>query len=87
MYGFLASSIDSAFPDSASSVEMVYQPSMEAVRVENVDEFTYEVKFDLRLMVDRNKVKDEILAPNNDRKFVIGSATVKDVVCKVTFTP
>lgn len=76
--------IDSAFGGANNTVDLLYQPSITAMRISSVDRFTYEVKFDLSLSVNRNLVDSNTFG---EKKYIVGNAVVKDILCQVTFTP
>lgn len=69
---------------TGTTVDLLYQPSITAERVSEIDKFKYQVKFNLNLSVKRNIVDKSTFG---ERKYIIGNATVKDVICEVQFTP
>ena len=81
--GLLNECVQAAFGGD-SSINLLYQPSITAMRTVEVDKFTYCVKFNLNLAVKRNIVDKSRFG---ERNYIIGNAMVKDLVCEVSFTP
>ena len=82
IFSTLNGCITDAFGGQNASAELLYQPSITAARVNSVDRFTYQVMFNLNLAVNRN-----IIGDRNDfgeKKYIIGNATVKNMLCNVS---
>lgn len=82
MYQYLNGLINGLFKGK-ESITLLDKPSISVKRVNNVDQFSYEVYFDLNLRVNKSLMK------NNDYngKYIIGNAIVKDLRGIVILTP
>ena len=75
--------IDRTFNDKQSIV-LSDHPSIQVTRVSQVDNFTYEVLFDLNFNVNKRIIKGN---DNYNGMYVISQGVVHDVVCQVKFVP
>lgn len=85
-YGYLNGVVETVFGDS-TSLPLVDKSSIQVTRVEQQDNFTYNVHLDLYLMHSNDYLKEKTHYAAFDGRWVVGNAVVKDIECKVTFTP
>lgn len=66
------------------SIELSNHPSIVVTRTMNVDNFTYEVLFDLNFNVKTNVIKGK---DDYEGMYVVGRGVVHDVVCQAKIVP
>ena len=81
LYGYLNGKVAGVFKQD-NSILLVDTPSILVNRVDAVDKFSYVLLMDISL-----RIKRDVLNGADDGKCVVCGATIKDVKCKVTFTP
>lgn len=69
----------------SSMLDLVVEPSVSAERQAGVDEFTYQVTFDLHLTTNKKQMRE--CKDSTADQYILGSATVKDIKCNVTLVP
>lgn len=82
-YQHLAGLMNNMF-GQGTAISLLDRPSIEVTRVSNTDRFTYTAFFDLYIKVDKKIIKNNESYVEN---YILGNAVIKDVECKVVFTP
>ena len=83
VYGRLSTHIRNTFGQK-SYILTTDSPSIEVRRIVQVDTFTYTVWMDVHVIQNKTWMKENY---EDDKKYVLANAVVKDMVCNVKFTP
>ena len=83
VYNHLSKHITDTFGQK-SYILTADSPSIEVRRIDPVDTFTYTVWMDVHVIQNKTWMKENY---EDDKKYVLANAVVKDMVCNVKFTP